>query len=361
MRAAVTGAVDFSGCTTDRDACLGEPGDYLREPDFSAGAWRGSAVAAGGLRSLIDMAIAQLRTAGRLDNQHQLQRLGNAMIAWETSRLWVRQVAQIAEDRNADPARTVAYARARAHRVEAACLDAMRLVQRSLGLSAFRRGNPVERVCRDLATYLRQPAPDEVLTEAAAHFADRANAGLRMITAGELHERWRALPIGSLNDVIGAGACLVLAPHPDDESLGCGGLIAACCAAARPPLVVILTDGSQSHPESELYPPPRLAALREAEATKAVRILGLPAERLIFMREPDARAPHAGPAFDAIVRRLVICLRTFGCSAIAAPWRHDPHCDHEAAARVAREAAAIAGVKQVAYPIWGWTLCMRSH
>jgi alkylation response protein AidB-like acyl-CoA dehydrogenase len=173
MRAAVTGAVDFSGCTADRDACLGEPGDYLREPDFSAGAWRGSAVAAGGLRSLIDMATAQLRTAGRLDNQHQLQRLGNALIAWETSRLWVRQVALIAEDRNADPARTVAYAGLARIAVEAACLDAMRLVQRSLGLSAFRRGNPVERVCRDLATYLRQPAPDEVLTEAAAHFANQ--------------------------------------------------------------------------------------------------------------------------------------------------------------------------------------------
>ena len=173
MRAAVTGAVDFSGCTTDRDASLGAPGDYLREPDFSAGAWRGSAVAAGGLKSLIDMATAQLQTAQRLGNQHQLQRLGNAMIAWETSRLWVRQVARIAEDRNADPARTVAYAGLARIAVEAACLDAMRLVQRSLGLSAFRRGNPVERVCRDLATYLRQPAPDEVLSEAAAHFANR--------------------------------------------------------------------------------------------------------------------------------------------------------------------------------------------
>jgi hypothetical protein len=34
-------------------------------------------------------------------------------------------------------------------------------------------GNPVERICRDLGTYLRQPAPDEVLTEAAAYFARR--------------------------------------------------------------------------------------------------------------------------------------------------------------------------------------------
>ncbi len=177
-----------------------------------------------------------------------------------------------------------------------------------------------------------------------------------MITAGELHERWRALPVGSLDDVIGAGTCLILAPHPDDESLGCGGLIAACCAAARPPLVVILTDGSQSHPQSKLYPPPKLAALREAEATEAVGILGLPAERLMFLREPDTAAPHSGPAFDVIVRRLVAWLHSFGCSAIAAPWRHDPHGDHEAAARIACEAATITGISHVAYPIWGWTL-----
>ena len=40
MRAAVTGAVDFDGCVVAGDTRLGEPGDYLREPDFSAGAWR---------------------------------------------------------------------------------------------------------------------------------------------------------------------------------------------------------------------------------------------------------------------------------------------------------------------------------
>ena len=60
--------------------------------------------------------------------------------------------------------------------VETACLDAMRLVQRSLGLSAFRQGNPVERICRDLSTYLRQPAPDEVLTESADWFAEHPEA-----------------------------------------------------------------------------------------------------------------------------------------------------------------------------------------
>ena len=173
MRAAVTGAVDFTGCTTSKDACLGKPGDYLREPDFSAGAWRGSAVALGGLCALLDQLKVQLNAADRLNNPHHLQRLGSAVIACETSRLWLRQVARTAEHPNTDPGHAVAYVGLARIAIETACLDAMRLVQRSLGLSAFRHGNPVERICRDLGTYLRQPAADEVLTEAAAWFAQQ--------------------------------------------------------------------------------------------------------------------------------------------------------------------------------------------
>ena len=171
MRAAVTGAVDFSGCSVEQDACLGEPEDYLREPDFSAGAWRSSAVAAGGLASLVELLRGQLRDAARIEHPHQLQRLGCALIARETSTLWVRQAARVAEQPGADAAATVAFIGLARIAVETACLDAMRLVQRSLGLAAFRHGNPVERICRDLATYLRQPAPDEVLTGAARQFA----------------------------------------------------------------------------------------------------------------------------------------------------------------------------------------------
>jgi hypothetical protein len=105
---------------------------------------------------------------GRADDPHQKARLGNAIIGCETSRLWVRQAARVAVAPHANSATAVAYmALARPSK---RCLDAMRLDQGSLGLGAFRCGTPIERICRDLATYLRQPAPDEVLTEAAGAY-----------------------------------------------------------------------------------------------------------------------------------------------------------------------------------------------
>ena len=178
-----------------------------------------------------------------------------------------------------------------------------------------------------------------------------------MSSAREFHAAWRGLPVGSPGEITGGGTCLVLAPHPDDESLGCGGLIAACAAAGRPPLVAILTDGAGSHKQSRAFPPERLRAVRAQEARQAVAALGLAGDRVVFLEQPDTAAPHDGPAFDAVVARLLALVQgEAACTAILAPWRHDPHCDHEAASLVAAVVAEKAGIRHVAYPVWGWTL-----
>jgi alkylation response protein AidB-like acyl-CoA dehydrogenase len=168
MRAAVTGSVDLTGVVVDEEALVGEPGDYLREPAFSTGAWRSSAVALGGLGALIDAARNELSSRGRADNPFQRMRFGQSVIAHETGRLWLLEAVQRVESAAASEA--VAYVNLARTAVEAACLDALRHIQRSLGLSAFMQGSKAERIARDLATYLRQPAPDEVLVEAAGYF-----------------------------------------------------------------------------------------------------------------------------------------------------------------------------------------------
>ena len=173
--------------------------------------------------------------------------------------------------------------------------------------------------------------------------------------AGALHEGFQALPVGTLDQIV-PGTALVLAPHPDDESLGCGGLIADACQAGRPPLVVVVTDGAGSHPNSLAWPAPRLRDRRESETRDAVACLGLPPDRLAFLRLPDTRAPTEGPEFEGAVDRLAALAAAHGCDTILAPWQHDPHCDHEAAWRMAKALAAQGGQRLLFYPVWGWLI-----
>jgi LmbE family N-acetylglucosaminyl deacetylase len=176
------------------------------------------------------------------------------------------------------------------------------------------------------------------------------------MTVGAVLQAMRALPLRSLEAIAGSGRVLILAPHPDDESLGCGGLIAACCEAGRPPFVLVLTDGAGSHPGSRSHPPARLRATREAEARRALAALGLGPDHIAFLGLPDTAAPHDGPAFDRAVAAIAAQAVAIGCTTIAAPWQHDPHCDHLAAHRMASAAATQLGLRHIAYPVWGWTL-----
>lgn len=165
-----------------------------------------------------------------------------------------------------------------------------------------------------------------------------------------------SLPVRELAE-IAPGTSLVIAPHPDDESLGCGGFIAEATRLGHPPVVVIVSDGAASHPRSRLWPPTRLAALREEETRKATAMLGLPPDRLHFLRLPDTAVPTSGPVFDTAVQALATMVRQYGCANVIAPWRHDPHCDHVAAWHMGLALKSLPPCPALlAYPVWGLTL-----
>ena len=169
MRAAANGVAHFHGTPLPGNGLIGGPGDYLREPLLSTGAWRTTAVTLGGLDALVWATRDQLARRGHQAAPLQQDRFGRMLIAQETARFWTAAAAERAEVSEAPVADRVAYVNLSRIAVETACLDAMQLAQRALGLAAFLRPNPVERLLRDLAVYLRQPAPDSVLTEAAYH------------------------------------------------------------------------------------------------------------------------------------------------------------------------------------------------
>jgi alkylation response protein AidB-like acyl-CoA dehydrogenase len=176
MRASATGSVDFSGIPIDPLEIVGRAGDYERQPTFSGGAWRFAAVQLGGMERLLDLLREHLGRTGRGGDPHQAARLGQAAIAVETARLWVERAAALADDPAtvaSAPDQIVSYVNLARLAVERAGLELMELIHRSVGLQGFMRPNPIERISRDLATYLRQPAPDRALTNAAAWMLKR--------------------------------------------------------------------------------------------------------------------------------------------------------------------------------------------
>ena len=177
-----------------------------------------------------------------------------------------------------------------------------------------------------------------------------------MLTAGEAHRAMEVLPLADLDAILAGADPLVLAPHADDESLGCGGLLAGCVARGGRPSVLVLTDGTGSHPSSRAYPPARLRVQREQEARVACGILGVAPDRVGFLGLRDTAAPVAGPDFEAAVQAIAAALQAQRCGVLLAPWRHDPHCDHEAAHLMAAAVARRTGARHLAYPVWGWTL-----
>lgn len=181
MRASATGSFDFTGLSIQDDDIIGTAEDYHRQPGFSGGAWRFAAVQLGGIERLVDELRAHLNNTARDSDPHQRARLGAAVVAAETAHLWVARAAEITEredDAEQVVAQIIAYVNLARTAVERAGLDVLELAQRSIGLAGFHRNHPIEHVYRDLATYLRQPAPDKTLSDAATHvLAQTATTG----------------------------------------------------------------------------------------------------------------------------------------------------------------------------------------
>ena len=138
--------------------------------------------------------------------------------------------------------------------------------------------------------------------------------------AADLHRAWRELPMGTWQTLPARARASSWRRIRMMRSLGCGGLIAALCQAGRPPVVAVLTDGAGSHPGSHDWPPESLREVRSQEVRAAAALLGLPADRLVLLRQPDSHAPHPGDdAFDAVVTRVRGVARDFGCDRILQP------------------------------------------
>ncbi|MGC3987427.1 MAG: PIG-L family deacetylase [Pseudorhodoferax sp.] len=141
---------------------------------------------------------------------------------------------------------------------------------------------------------------------------------------------------------------VVVAPHPDDEVLMVGGLLAQLAQLARRAVVVAVTDGEASHPGSRRWTPAALARQRAGETGAALHALGLQASVLRLGLPDGGVAAQAG----RLARRLQALLTPD--DVVFTTWVFDGHPDHEACARATRAAAAVRGARLYEVPVWGW-------
>ncbi len=152
--------------------------------------------------------------------------------------------------------------------------------------------------------------------------------------------RLDSLPVWKPNPA----STVVVVPHPDDETLAVGGLIAALRAMGVEVTVVAVTDGEHAYAEND-----GLAELRKNEQTRALALLGVPQHKIVRLGLVDsAVAAHA----DELAARLrpLVTART----QVFAPWAGDFHPDHEACARAAAVVAREVGATLVSYFFWTW-------
>lgn len=143
---------------------------------------------------------------------------------------------------------------------------------------------------------------------------------------------------------------IVVAPHPDDEILGVGGLMSIAASSGIPVSVVAVTDGGASHPGSPTVTEEQLTDLRPAEAQRALRELGLDIDPIRLGFTDGSVAADE----DALARALTELLSGGQGTWCLTPWRGDRHPDHEATARACLTAARRVGIAVLEYPVWMW-------
>lgn len=147
---------------------------------------------------------------------------------------------------------------------------------------------------------------------------------------------------------------IVFSPHQDDETLGCGGMIALKRAENVPVSVVFLTDGQGGVGDSTHSREEKIQ-IRKQEAIAALNILGVESTQIHFLDRPDGTLCHlSDQQRQQTVRQLVQLLRSHKPGEVYVPHRHDRHPDHEATYALVRSAIAESEIEVslLQYPVW---------
>jgi LmbE family N-acetylglucosaminyl deacetylase len=174
---------------------------------------------------------------------------------------------------------------------------------------------------------------------------------LKELHPGHLRNELSATPFVDFATLIPPGhRIVVVAPHPDDEVIGCGGLLAAAAERNDNPVALIaVTDGEACYPPSRHCTRQQLAAIRRAESMEALTRLGLTPASIARLGLPDGEVRKNS---KILVQQLQRLLRP--ADVVITTWRHDGHADHDAVGAVAAGRPHQRGAQLIEVPIWAW-------
>jgi N-acetylglucosamine malate deacetylase 1 len=150
-------------------------------------------------------------------------------------------------------------------------------------------------------------------------------------------------------DLAAGRRALVIAPHPDDETLGCGGTLARLAPHCEIH-VLLVTNGDGG---GEL--PAGTSERRKAEMAAAVRTLGVGTD-VIHFDEPDGRFSDS-PRYRSRLAGVVERVRP---NWVFMPWLLDSHPDHARIARASSQVLRRSSVETVLY-CETWTPVPATH
>ena len=142
----------------------------------------------------------------------------------------------------------------------------------------------------------------------------------------------------------------IFAPHPDDEVLGCGGLLQQLAANGNPIVLIHVTNGTQSHPNSQIYSQESLDIIRPQESVKALEVLGIAHQvKTIALDLTDGNVFSQQDQFQ---QKLTSIIQPN--DVLVTPFMRDGHPDHEATGLVVASFAKQYHLACYQVLIWAW-------
>lgn len=162
---------------------------------------------------------------------------------------------------------------------------------------------------------------------------------------------WRALLDRARRIEFPAGNLVVVAPHPDDETFGAGGVLAQAYRRRQRCLIVSVTDGEAARPDL-----PMQHAMRRAEVEAALRELGGTPADIVRLGFPDGTVAAQELRLTRELDALVDGIQKVSSAplTLVSPYEQDGHPDHDAVGRVCARISEVRGCTHWRFMIWGW-------